>query len=1042
MNYSRQTRNLQANDDELEIVENNNNNNPNNDQVNLRRIRAIHQLEIENSSQSSSNTLVHTNQIVNPEDAQNQPYFNESQPPEIVPVNNIRRSRRRRRSESEDNYANPNLMNSGRPVLLGDPRPLAVPSKRKKIRLSSRRKNTNNSSHSPTPSKSCSESSSEQANNLNLTTSSRNRKNKSSKNILNVSNLDASLMYLESNSDNDSDDENNLLEIDPNATTNYVVKNLFYEGKKSDIQIKVICCEAEVYLPQNLPEELCDSPSKNLRQRSKNSESSSVSNENTNTNPEEQKTTTTCTADFSYNLNKVSSKIYKLHKIYLKRSPYFSSLFENPWQDSKNPILTLDFNQMDEKSANLSAAEICLGCLYSDSFKDKITRKNFQNVIVVANFLQLEDVKMICVKRAFDMISTVCRPRQVASRSGACARWKDDLIDLTNDRYLTGDDDTPENYQNQTKNLQNPNWQTTQFLDHIKTILSIYQLAKKYTIPKLAKETTNILAPMLLKVFSKIESSSTIKFKTATQKIVHKVFKKYYIKNQKTLADLFYNELADEEIMFRLLSSKNFMICENGSEINIYYFLKAVLFFGLLVYFEISWEDYVRDRKQKRREILAAAAEEGDVLHDDSTDHSSTRVSRNSYLREIEIAESSNPNSSQANDNTKTLEADVINLEWIAEDFRNIAKISKESGDDNNQKYSILVEKFVDHPEFQPDLSILENLLIFKENDDNENQEEDQIEPLQNTPLDESTISRAENLTPAATLQLQKRFTILHCFSSKCLSLAQIISSKNDLKIIEDENIIPKEWIADYKVKAWDILMSWNLASRKNLRDAKEEFYRFFRVRRSIDDGDLWLRELSGLLNNGGCFGYDSSSFIDDNDDNDNNHPTIESPQPDLYTPELHLHSYYCTANLKYFFKNAHRLGRLLPDPLQKYQWHWSYFTFGINLIYSFDIKTGLTFSRRGSFDALFHNLSISVENLKDDYPLFIKATICCYNKLGQCLKSMNSAVMACGLATEESQVLIDLKKEQLYKVSAIDHVAVQVHLYLPNLNQKLTISP
>merc|ERR1712157_574071 len=113
---------------------------------------------------------------------------------------------------------------------------------------------------------------------------------------------------------------------------------------------------------------------------------------------------------------------------------------------------------------------------------------------------------------------------------------------------------------------------------------------------------------MLLKVFSKIESSSTIKFKTATQKIVHKVFKKYYIKNQKTLADLFYNELADEEIMF----------CENGSEINIYYFLKAVLFFGLLVYFEISWEDYVRDRKQKRREILAAAAEEGDVLHDDS----------------------------------------------------------------------------------------------------------------------------------------------------------------------------------------------------------------------------------------------------------------------------------------------------------------------------------------------------------------------------------------------------------------------------------------
>ena len=186
MNYSRQTQNLQEND-ELEIVEDNNNN-PNNDQVNLRRIRAIHQLEIENSSQSSSNSLIHTNQIINPEDAQNlqnQPYFNESQPPEIVPVNNIRRSRRRRRSESEDNnnnYANPNLMSSGRPVLLGDPRPLAVPSKRKKIRLSSRRKNTNNSSHSPTPSKSCSESSSEQANNLNLTTSSsKNRKNKTHK---------------------------------------------------------------------------------------------------------------------------------------------------------------------------------------------------------------------------------------------------------------------------------------------------------------------------------------------------------------------------------------------------------------------------------------------------------------------------------------------------------------------------------------------------------------------------------------------------------------------------------------------------------------------------------------------------------------------------------------------------------------------------------------------------------------------------------------------------------------------------------------------
>merc|ERR1712087_577056 len=107
-----------------------------------------------------------------------------------------------------------------------------------------------------------------------------------------------------------------------------------------------------------------------------------------------------------------------------------------------------------------------------------------------------------------------------------------------------------------------------------------------------------------------------------------------------------------------------------------------------------------------------------------------------------------------------------------------------------------------------------------------------------------------------ATIKLQRNFNILHSVSSRCLSIGQITSSKNDLKTIEDENIIPKEWITDYKVKAWDILMSWNLASRKNLRDAKDRFYRFFQVARSINDDDNWLKELTNLLNNGGCLQY------------------------------------------------------------------------------------------------------------------------------------------------------------------------------------------
>lgn len=98
-------------------------------------------------------------------------------------------------------------------------------------------------------------------------------------------------------------------------------------------------------------------------------------------------------------------KEWKLHKLYLKQSPYFASMFSGAWKESSMEKIEIEI--MDE-NINEESMKIALGSLY----KDDIILKPVQMIGVLAagTLLQLDGLIQQCVSMMTDTLSssTVC----------------------------------------------------------------------------------------------------------------------------------------------------------------------------------------------------------------------------------------------------------------------------------------------------------------------------------------------------------------------------------------------------------------------------------------------------------------------------------------------------------------------------------------------------------------------------------------------------------------------------------------------------------
>ncbi|XP_021365320.1 germ cell-less protein-like 1 [Mizuhopecten yessoensis] len=98
-------------------------------------------------------------------------------------------------------------------------------------------------------------------------------------------------------------------------------------------------------------------------------------------------------------------KEWKLHKLYLSQSPYFSCMFSGSWKESSQSEIYID---VADTNINEEALKIALGSLY----KDYVFIKPVQvvNVLAAAMLLQLEGLIEQCSSMMKDTISgqTVC----------------------------------------------------------------------------------------------------------------------------------------------------------------------------------------------------------------------------------------------------------------------------------------------------------------------------------------------------------------------------------------------------------------------------------------------------------------------------------------------------------------------------------------------------------------------------------------------------------------------------------------------------------
>lgn len=105
---------------------------------------------------------------------------------------------------------------------------------------------------------------------------------------------------------------------------------------------------------------------------------------------------------------------WKLHKLYLKQSPYFSGMFSGSWKESKMEKITIEI--VDENITEESL-KIAFGSLY----KDDVFLKPVQvvGVLAAATILQLDALIKQCVK----MIEETLSPSTIVTYHAASAAY-------------------------------------------------------------------------------------------------------------------------------------------------------------------------------------------------------------------------------------------------------------------------------------------------------------------------------------------------------------------------------------------------------------------------------------------------------------------------------------------------------------------------------------------------------------------------------------------------------------------------------------------
>ncbi|CAN6655983.1 hypothetical protein TRVA0_028S01486 [Trichomonascus vanleenenianus] len=96
-------------------------------------------------------------------------------------------------------------------------------------------------------------------------------------------------------------------------------------------------------------------------------------------------------------------KTYRLHRIVLHRSPYFSSLLSGVWKESLDKPVQISFE--DDHHITQEAFELAIARLYGVEKKGE-EAKHLNGLIGVANFLGLQDLAEFCVTQLISNIST------------------------------------------------------------------------------------------------------------------------------------------------------------------------------------------------------------------------------------------------------------------------------------------------------------------------------------------------------------------------------------------------------------------------------------------------------------------------------------------------------------------------------------------------------------------------------------------------------------------------------------------------------------
>lgn len=98
-------------------------------------------------------------------------------------------------------------------------------------------------------------------------------------------------------------------------------------------------------------------------------------------------------------------KEWKLHRIYLRQSKYFQSMFNGSWKESNENHITLE---IPDENIDIEALNTAFGSLYCDEVI--ITPTSVVPLLATANLLQLEGLCQQCSQAMMETInkSTVC----------------------------------------------------------------------------------------------------------------------------------------------------------------------------------------------------------------------------------------------------------------------------------------------------------------------------------------------------------------------------------------------------------------------------------------------------------------------------------------------------------------------------------------------------------------------------------------------------------------------------------------------------------